>query len=76
MFYILYHLLSSVRFLLDLDIAAPKITIPTDFCPDNTHPTKLMLDLGNLVIVTKVNNKIDSQLSIYEFVSSKNLHQV
>ncbi|KAM5573225.1 hypothetical protein ABKV19_012985 [Rosa sericea] len=41
------------RFLLDLDIAAPKITIPTDFCPDNIHPTKLMLDLGNLVIGTK-----------------------
>ncbi|BFG31191.1 hypothetical protein CerSpe_174650 [Prunus speciosa] len=41
------------RFLLDLDIAAPKITIPTDFCPDSTHPTKLMLDLGNLVIGTK-----------------------
>ncbi|XP_050141691.1 uncharacterized protein LOC126617690 [Malus sylvestris] len=41
------------RFLLDLDIAAPKITIPTDFCPDNKHPTKLMLDLGKLVIGTK-----------------------
>lgn len=53
-------LLSFFRFLLDLDIAAPKITIPTDFCPDNTHPTKLMLDLGNLVIGTKVNNNINS----------------
>ncbi|KAK4844286.1 hypothetical protein QYF36_018501 [Acer negundo] len=38
------------RFLLDLDIAAPKITIPTEFRPDDTHSTKLMLDLGNLVI--------------------------
>ncbi|XP_068305501.1 uncharacterized protein [Pyrus communis] len=49
------------RFLLDLDIAAPKITIPTDFCPDNTHPTKLMLDLGNLVIVTKDSYEDGSQ---------------
>jgi len=39
---------------LDLDIAAPKITIPTDFCPDNTHATKLLLDLGNLMIHTQV----------------------
>ncbi|XP_059641926.1 uncharacterized protein LOC132283907 [Cornus florida] len=38
------------RFLLDLDIAAPKITIPTNFHPDNKHSTKLLLDLGNLII--------------------------
>ncbi|GMQ04538.1 hypothetical protein CsSME_00049921 [Camellia sinensis var. sinensis] len=38
------------RFLLDLDIAAPKITIPTEFCPDNNHSTKLLIDLGNLII--------------------------
>ncbi|XP_050223282.1 uncharacterized protein LOC126673249 [Mercurialis annua] len=38
------------RFLLDLDIAAPKITIPTEFRANNVHSTKLMLDLGNLVI--------------------------
>ncbi|OMP08180.1 hypothetical protein COLO4_06705 [Corchorus olitorius] len=38
------------RFLLDLDIAAPKITIPTEFRPDGKHSTKLLLDLGNLVI--------------------------
>ncbi|KAI3453469.1 hypothetical protein Pfo_010132 [Paulownia fortunei] len=38
------------RFLLDLDIAAPKITIPTDFYPDSVHPTKLLIDLGKLVI--------------------------
>ncbi|XP_022737877.1 uncharacterized protein LOC111290709 isoform X2 [Durio zibethinus] len=38
------------RFLLDLDIAAPKITIPTEFQPDNKHSTKLLLDLGNLII--------------------------
>lgn len=42
------------RFLLDLDIAAPKITIPTDFQPDNTNTTRLMLDLGNLLIRTQV----------------------
>ncbi|KAK4262505.1 hypothetical protein QN277_028058 [Acacia crassicarpa] len=41
------------RFSLDLDIAAPKIMIPTDFRPDNTHVTKLLLDLGNLVIRTQ-----------------------
>lgn len=38
------------RFLLDLDLAAPKITIPTEFRPDNHRSTKLLLDLGNLVI--------------------------
>ncbi|GMH29787.1 hypothetical protein Nepgr_031630 [Nepenthes gracilis] len=48
------------RFLLDLDIAAPKITIPTEFCPDNSRPTKLMLDLGNLMIHTKDDHVLDS----------------
>ncbi|KAL3619418.1 hypothetical protein CASFOL_036988 [Castilleja foliolosa] len=38
------------RFLLDLDIAAPKITIPAEFYPDSVHPTKLLIDLGKLVI--------------------------
>ncbi|KAI9114488.1 hypothetical protein K1719_014716 [Acacia pycnantha] len=41
------------RFSLDLDIATPKIMIPADFRPDNTHITKLLLDLGNLVIRTQ-----------------------
>ncbi|XP_074317635.1 uncharacterized protein LOC141653693 isoform X2 [Silene latifolia] len=41
------------KFVLDLDIAAPKITIPTEFCPESGFPTKLMLDLGNLIIRTK-----------------------
>ncbi|KAL6008541.1 hypothetical protein ACLOJK_034054 [Asimina triloba] len=41
------------RFLLDLDIAAPKITIPTEFRPDNSNATKLLLDLGNLVLRTE-----------------------
>ncbi|GAB4857735.1 hypothetical protein Ancab_015642 [Ancistrocladus abbreviatus] len=50
----------QAKFLLDLDIAAPKITIPTEFCPDNTHMTKLMLDLGNLVIRTKDDHGLDS----------------
>ncbi|KMT11750.1 hypothetical protein BVRB_5g105600 [Beta vulgaris subsp. vulgaris] len=48
------------RFLLDLDIAAPKITIPTEFCPDGVHPTKLLLDLGNLIIRTKDDRGSDS----------------
>ncbi|XP_073111690.1 uncharacterized protein [Elaeis guineensis] len=41
------------RFLLDLDIAAPKITIPTKFFPDDVHATKLLLDLGNLMLRTQ-----------------------
>ncbi|XP_035835347.1 uncharacterized protein LOC110939843 isoform X2 [Helianthus annuus] len=41
------------RFFLDLDIAAPKITIPTEFSPDSFHSTKLFLDLGNLIIRTQ-----------------------
>ncbi|XP_048140983.1 uncharacterized protein LOC115736923 isoform X3 [Rhodamnia argentea] len=48
------------RFLLDLDIAAPKITIPTDFRPDDIHPTKLLLDLGNLIIRTGDDNTQES----------------
>lgn len=52
----------DARFFLDLDIAAPKISIPTDFCPDNTHSTKLLLDLGNLVIRTQVHWEISSSI--------------
>lgn len=48
------------RFLLDLDIAAPKITIPTEFRPDDIHPTKLLLDLGNLIIRTGDDNAQES----------------
>lgn len=44
----------SYRFSMDLDIAAPKITIPTKFCPDGIHETKLLLDLGNLILRTQV----------------------
>ncbi|CAA0838075.1 pleckstrin homology (PH) domain-containing protein [Striga hermonthica] len=43
------------RFFLDLDIAAPKITIPTDFSPDGVHPTRLLIDLGKLVIRSQDN---------------------
>ncbi|KAL2233062.1 UNVERIFIED_CONTAM: hypothetical protein Sindi_1486200, partial [Sesamum indicum] len=44
-------------FVLDLDIAAPKITIPTDFYPDTVHPTKLLIDLGKLLIRSQVNSQ-------------------
>ncbi|GAB2263603.1 hypothetical protein Droror1_Dr00025737 [Drosera rotundifolia] len=50
----------QARFLLDLNIAAPKITIPTEFCPDGTHPTKLLLDLGNLIIRSMDDHAVDS----------------
>ncbi|KAM6557396.1 hypothetical protein CsatB_004415 [Cannabis sativa] len=53
------------RFLLDIDIAAPKITIPTEFCPDNRHSTKLMLDLGNLVIRTEDELGSSKELDMY-----------
>ncbi|XP_043715720.1 uncharacterized protein LOC122664096 isoform X2 [Telopea speciosissima] len=48
-----------MRFMLDLDIAAPKITIPTFFRPDNCHVTKLMLDLGNLMLRTQDDSQLD-----------------
>ncbi|KAA8522113.1 hypothetical protein F0562_012573 [Nyssa sinensis] len=48
------------RFFLDLDIAAPKIMIPTDFCPNNKHSTKLLLDLGNLLIRTQDDCELSS----------------
>ncbi|KAK8950501.1 hypothetical protein KSP40_PGU008211 [Platanthera guangdongensis] len=41
------------RFLIDLDISAPKITIPTNFYPDDHYATKLLLDLGNLILCTE-----------------------
>ena len=57
----------DARFFLDLDIAAPKISIPTDFCPDNTHSTKLLLDLGNLVIRTQVHWETSSSIFCWNF---------
>ncbi|XP_062205491.1 uncharacterized protein LOC133907454 isoform X2 [Phragmites australis] len=41
------------KFSLNMDIAAPKITVPTKFRPDDVHETKLLLDLGNLVLRTE-----------------------
>ncbi|KAK3008800.1 hypothetical protein RJ639_013898 [Escallonia herrerae] len=57
----------QARFFLDLDIAAPKITIPTDFLPDNTHSTKLLLDLGNLVIRSQDDNDwvLPAEINMY-----------
>jgi vacuolar protein sorting-associated protein 13A/C len=40
------------RFLLDLDIDAPKVVIPTEFYPDGKHQCKLFLDLGHFKIRT------------------------
>ncbi|KAL8529518.1 hypothetical protein ACS0TY_006808 [Phlomoides rotata] len=55
------------RFFLDLDIAAPKITIPTDFYPDSLHSTKLLIDLGKLVIRTQDDAVYDSpeEMNLY-----------
>ncbi|GJT17142.1 hypothetical protein Tco_0875848 [Tanacetum coccineum] len=39
-----------------INIAAPKITIPLEFSPDNRHSTKFLLDLGNLIIRTQLNH--------------------
>ena len=47
-----------IRFSLNMDIAAPKITVPTNFRPDDVHETKLLLDLGNLVLRTEVVSSI------------------
>ncbi|KAI4338425.1 hypothetical protein MLD38_023489 [Melastoma candidum] len=58
----------QLRFSLDLDIAAPKVTIPTDFRPDNIHPTQLLLDLGNLVINTKGDNEEESTEEMHTFL--------
>ncbi|VVA93348.1 unnamed protein product [Arabis nemorensis] len=55
------------RFLLDLDIAAPKITIPTEFRPDDHRSTKLLLDLGNLVIRSQDDHKheLSEEMDMY-----------
>lgn len=41
------------RFSLNMDIAAPKITIPTEFFPDGSRETKLLLDLGYFTLNTE-----------------------
>lgn len=52
------HNITPIRFSLNMDIAAPKITVPTKFRPDDVHETKLLLDLGNLVLQTEVVSSI------------------
>jgi len=52
------------RFSLDLDIAAPKITIPTDFFPDGKNQCKLLVDLGYLTLQTEVCKNCLGVLSI------------
>ncbi|KAF3782527.1 Vacuolar sorting-associated protein 13C [Nymphaea thermarum] len=41
------------RFFLDLDIAAPKVTIPTAFFPEDYQATKLLLDLGHFTLCSQ-----------------------
>lgn len=41
------------RFSLNMDIAAPKITIPTEFFPDGSRETKLLIDLGSFTLNTE-----------------------
>eukprot|EP01018_Ginkgo_biloba_P007485 Gb_23775 [translate_table: standard] len=48
------------RFSLDLDIAAPKITIPTEFYPDSGQQTKLLLNLGHFTLNTEEANELES----------------
>jgi hypothetical protein len=52
------------KFSLDLDIAAPKITIPTDFFPDGKNQCKLLVDLGYLTLQTEVCKNCLGVLSI------------
>ena len=44
----------TCRFSLQLDIAAPKVIIPSDFYPDGKQQSKLLLDLGHLTLQTEV----------------------
>ncbi|XP_008465914.2 uncharacterized protein LOC103503494 isoform X1 [Cucumis melo] len=55
------------RFLLDLDIAAPKITIPAEFHLDDINSIKLLIDLGNLLIRTQddLENVSSQELDMY-----------
>ncbi|EPS74221.1 hypothetical protein M569_00532, partial [Genlisea aurea] len=55
------------RFLLDLDIAAPKITIPTEFFPDSVHSTKLLIDFGRLAISSQYDAECTSpeEINLY-----------
>eukprot|EP00850_Spirogloea_muscicola_P002380 SM000009S23509 [mRNA] locus=s9:423530:451441:+ [translate_table: standard] len=40
------------KFSIDLDIAAPKVAIPTSFKADGKHETALLLDFGNFLLQT------------------------
>jgi vacuolar protein sorting-associated protein 13A/C len=56
------------KFSLDLDIAAPKITIPTDFFPDGKNQCKLLVDLGYLTLQTEEEGAADAtqeELDLY-----------
>jgi vacuolar protein sorting-associated protein 13A/C len=44
------------RFSIDLDLAAPKITIPTDFYPDGEHQCNLLVDLGYFSLQTELDD--------------------
>jgi hypothetical protein len=59
------------RFSLDLDIAAPKITIPTDFFPDGKNQCKLLVDLGYLTLQTEVCKNCLGVLSDFFFPVSR-----
>ncbi|CAM6084054.1 unnamed protein product [Calypogeia fissa] len=45
------------RFSIDLDLAAPKVTIPTEFYPDGEHKCNLLVDLGYFSFQTEPDEK-------------------
>ncbi|KAL2636221.1 hypothetical protein R1flu_007700 [Riccia fluitans] len=44
------------RFKMDLDIAAPKVTVPTEFYPDGIQQSKLLLDFGHFNLKTDLDD--------------------
>ncbi|KAH7316123.1 hypothetical protein KP509_21G079300 [Ceratopteris richardii] len=49
------------HFTLYLDIAAPKVIIPSEFYPDGNQQTKLLLDLGHFTLQTEEPRETESQ---------------
>ncbi|XP_078437793.1 pleckstrin homology (PH) domain-containing protein isoform X2 [Wolffia australiana] len=50
----------KTRFLLDLDIAAPKIMIPAESLLEDNYTTRLLLDLGHLKLLTQEEDELSS----------------
>lgn len=59
------------RFFLDLNIAAPKIIVPSDFYPDRVRQSKILLDFGYFTLQTEETNTSESHEEIELYMHFK-----